>query len=115
MKTDQSETFLISETIREKIYSHTSKELPYSSAVTVESMKEIKEKNLLSVSATIHVESNSQKAILIGRNGKMIKAIGQSARFELEGLFGIHIFLDLRIRVEKNWSRDPRALRRLGY
>ena len=115
MKTDQSETFLISETIREKIYSHTSKELPYSSAVTVEGMEEIKEKNLLSVNATIHVESDSQKAILIGRKGQMIKAIGQSARYELEGLFGIHIFLDLRVRVEKNWSKDPRALRRLGY
>jgi GTP-binding protein Era len=115
MKTDQSETFLISETIREKIYHHTSKELPYSSAVTVEGIEEIKEKNLLSINATIHVESDSQKAILIGRKGRMIKAIGQSARFELEGLFGIHIFLDLRVRVEKKWSKDPKALRRLGY
>ena len=115
MKTDQSETFLISETIREKIYHHTSKELPYSSAVTVEGIEEIKEKNLLSIKATIHVETDSQKAILIGRKGRMIKAIGQSARFELEGLFGIHIFLDLRVRVEKKWSRDPKSLRRLGY
>lgn len=115
MKTDQSEEFLVSETIREKIYSHTSKELPYSSAVTVGDMEELKEKNLLSIHATIHVESDSQKAILIGHKGKMIKAIGQSARFELEKIFGIHIFLDLRVRVEKNWSKDPRALRRLGY
>ena len=115
MKTDQSEAFLISETIREKIYHYTSKELPYSSAVTVEGIEEIKEKNLLSIKATIHVETDSQKAILIGRKGRMIKAIGQSARFELEGLFGIHIFLDLRVRVEKKWSRDPKSLRRLGY
>jgi GTPase len=115
LKTDQSEAFLISETIREKIYAHTRKELPYSSAVTLEGMEEIKEKNLLSVNATIHVESASQKAILIGRQGRMIKAIGQSARFELEGIFGIHIFLELRVKVEKNWSKDPRALRRLGY
>jgi len=115
MKTDQSEAFLVSETIREKIYSHTSKELPYSSAVTVGDMETLKEKNLLSIQATIHVESDSQKAILIGRKGKMIKSIGQSARFELEKIFGIHIFLDLRVRVEKNWSKDPRALRRLGY
>jgi GTP-binding protein Era len=115
MKTDQSEAFLVSETIREQIYLHTSKELPYSSAVTVEGMEEIKEKKLLSINAHIHVESDSQKAILIGRKGRMIKAIGQSARFELEGIFNIHIFLDLRVRVEKNWSRDPRALRRLGY
>ena len=115
MKTDQSEAFLVSETIREKIYSHTSKELPYSSAVTVRDMEEITEKNLLSISAMIHVESDSQKAILIGRKGRMIKAIGQSARFELERIFGSHIFLDLRVRVEKNWSKDPRALRKLGY
>ena len=115
MNTDQSEAFLISETIREKIYSHTRKELPYSSAVTVGGMEEIKEKNLLTINATVHVESDSQKAILIGRQGRMIKAIGQSARFELEGIFGIHIFLDLRVKVEKNWSKDPRALRRLGY
>jgi GTP-binding protein Era len=115
MQTDQSETFLVSEIIREKIYSHTSKELPYSSAVTVSDMEEVMEKNLLSISATIHVESDSQKAILIGRKGRMIKAIGQSSRLELENIFGSHIFLDLRVRVEKNWSKDPRALRRLGY
>jgi GTP-binding protein Era len=115
MQTDQSETFLVSEIIREKIYSHTSKELPYSSAVTVRDIEEMTEKDLLSISAMIHVESDSQKAILIGRKGRMIKAIGQSARLELEKIFGSHIFLDLRVRVEKNWSKDPRALRRLGY
>jgi GTP-binding protein Era len=115
MQTDQSETFLVSEIIREKIYSHTSKELPYSSAVTVRDIEEMTEKDLISISAMIHVESDSQKAILIGRKGRMIKAIGQSARLELEKIFGSHIFLDLRVRVEKNWSKDPRALRRLGY
>jgi GTP-binding protein Era len=115
MQTDQSETFLVSEIIREKIYSHTSKELPYSSAVTVRDIEEVTEKNLLSISAMIHMESDSQKAILIGRKGRMIKAIGQSARLELERIFGSHIFLDLRVRVEKNWSKDPQALRRLGY
>ena len=115
MQTDQTETFLVSEIIREKIYSHTSKELPYSSAVTVRDIEEVKEKDLLSMSAMIHVESDSQKAILIGRKGRMIKAIGQSARVELEKIFDSHIFLDLRVRVEKNWSKDPRALRRLGY
>jgi len=67
------------------------------------------------MSAMIHVESDSQKAILIGRKGRMIKAIGQSARVELEKIFDSHIFLDLRVRVEKNWSKDPQALRRLGY
>ncbi|MCP4680985.1 MAG: GTPase Era [Desulfobacterales bacterium] len=115
MNTDQSESFLISEIIREKIYLHTKKELPYSSAVTVDSMKDISDKKLLSISARIHVETGSQKKILIGHRGSMIKAIGSSARLELEKIFRVRIYLDLIVRVEKNWSRDTRALRRLGY
>jgi GTP-binding protein Era len=73
------------------------------------------DKNLITVTARIHVESDSQKGVLIGQNGRMIKAIGQSARRELERIFETRIFLDLTVRVEKNWSRDTRALRRLGY
>ena len=115
IKTDQSESFLVSEIIREKIYLNTRKELPYSSAVTVERMEEIPEKGLISISAWIHVESDSQKAILIGHQGRMIKRIGRSSRLELERFFGTHIFLDLKVRVEKNWSKDTRAMRRLGY
>jgi GTP-binding protein Era len=114
-KTDQSESFIVSEIIREKIYLHTRKELPYSAAVTVDKMEEKTGKDLLSIGAQIHLESNSQKAILIGTRGRMIKAIGRSARLELERIFGTHIFLDLTVRVEKNWSKDPRALKRLGY
>ena len=113
--TDQSESFLIAEIIREKIYFHTHHELPYSSAVTVEQTEAIPEKNLISISARVHVESDSQKAILIGRKGRMVKAIGRSSRLELEKIFGSGIYLDLMVRVEKNWSRDTRALRRLGY
>lgn len=115
MKTDQSDAFLVSEIIREKIYNYTKQELPYSSAVTVESIEEIPKKGVLSISARIHVETDSQKAILIGKKGHMIKSIGQSSRGELETIFGTHVYLDLRVRVEKNWSRDTRALRRLGY
>ncbi len=115
MKTDQSEVALVSEIIREKIYSHTSKELPYSSAVSVDKMEEIPAKNLLAIAARIHVERESQKAVLIGKRGRMIKAIGRSARLELEKMFGVRIYLDLIVRVEKNWTRDTRALRRLGY
>ncbi len=114
MTTDVSEAFIISEIIREKIYLHTKKELPYSSAVTVDRM-ENSNNNLLSISARIHVETDSQKRILIGRGGRMIKAIGRSARPELEKIFGVRVYLDLMVRVEKNWSRDTRALRRLGY
>jgi GTP-binding protein Era len=100
--------------VREKIYRHTGDEIPYSSAVTIESIHE-KAKDLLVVSGLIHVESNSQKGILIGQKGKMIKAIGQSARIEMENLFGMRVYLELNVRVEKNWSKNPRALRRLGY
>ena len=115
IRTDQSDAFLISEFIREKIYLHTRQELPYSAAVTVESIEEIPDKGLVSISAQIHVESDSQKAILIGKKGRMIKSIGQASRHELEKIFGTHVYLDLRVRVEKNWSKDSRALRRLGY
>lgn len=115
IRTDQSDAFLISEFIREKIYLQTRQELPYSAAVTVESIQEIPEKSLVSISAQIHVESDSQKVILIGKKGRMIKSIGQASRHELEKIFGAHVYLDLRVRVEKNWSRDSRALRRLGY
>jgi len=115
IQTDQSEVFLVSERIREKIFLHTRQELPYSSAVTVERLEEVPEKDLLSISAKIHVETESQKGILIGRGGKMIKQIGQAAREDLEGFFGSRVFLELLVRVDKNWSKDPRALRRLGY
>jgi len=115
MKTDQSEFALVSEIIREKIYHYTSKELPYSSAVSVDKMEEIPTKNLLAIRARIHVERESQKAVLIGKRGRMIKTIGRSARLELEKMFGVRTYLDLIVRVEKNWTRDTRALRRLGY
>ncbi|MBW1786395.1 MAG: GTPase Era [Deltaproteobacteria bacterium] len=115
MKTDQSERFMIGEIVREKIYYLTRRELPYSSAVTVETVEDIPEKGLLSISACIHVETPSQKKIVIGKGGQMVKAIGRSARLDLEKLFGVKVYLELRVRVEKNWSRDPKALRRLGY
>jgi GTPase len=115
MHTDQSENFLISEIIREKIFHYLRKELPYCSAVTVDSIEERPKKKMLAISARIHVESDSQKAIMIGHKGKMIKAIGTASRKELEKIFGTRIFLELMARVEKNWSKDTRALRRLGY
>ncbi|SPD75518.1 membrane-associated, 16S rRNA-binding GTPase [uncultured Desulfobacterium sp.] len=114
MQTDQTESFLVSEIIREKIYLNVKQELPYCSAVTVEEMEEGK-KDLLTITANIHVESDSQKGILIGKGGRMIKSIGASARKEIEKIFGMQVYLDLRVRVEKNWSKDTRALKRLGY
>jgi GTP-binding protein Era len=115
METDQSENFLISEVIREKIYLHVRQELPYACAVTVDKIDDVPQKDLLRISARIHVETDSQKGIFIGRGGKMIQAIGRSARLELEKIFGVRIYMDLTVRVEKNWTRDTRALRRLGY
>lgn len=115
LTTDQTEPFLISEIIREKIYFHVRQELPYSCAVTVERMEERPQKGLLFVSALIHVESNSQKGILIGEKGSMIRAIGRASRMELEKALGLQLYLELAVRVNKNWSKDPKALRRLGY
>jgi GTP-binding protein Era len=115
VETDQPESFLVSEMIREKVFLHTRQEMPYSSAVSVERFENVPGGALVSVSAKIHVESESQKAILIGRGGKMIKKIGQTAREDLEKFFGSHVFLELHVTVDKNWSRDPRSLRRLGY
>jgi GTPase len=115
MITDQPETFLIAEVIREKIYLHTRNELPYSAAVTVDLIQDVPDKELLKISAAIHVESQSQKAIIVGHGGSKIKEIGTASRHELEKIFGTKVFLELFARVEKNWSKDTRALRRLGY
>jgi GTPase len=115
MDTDQSETFMVAEIIREKIYMLTHDELPYSTAVTVNRMEEDEDRPLLSIWAAVHVETPSQKKIIIGTGGNMIKKIGTSARRELESVLGIRVYLNLVVRIEKNWSKDPRALRRLGY
>jgi len=115
MVTDQSRAFLIAEIIREKIYYLTREEIPYSSAVTTDRLDYDSEKNLLYVSARIHVETEFQKKILVGKRGRMIKSIGTAARLELEKLFDFRVYLDLFVRVEKNWSKNTSALRRLGY
>ena len=115
MVTDKSEEFLIAEIVREKIYYHTREELPYSCAVTIEQIKEDPKKNLLAVMATIFVEKPSQKGIIIGKNGRMIKKIGRDARMEMEKIFSSHVYLELFVKIEKSWSSDTRSLRRLGY
>ncbi|MCF8061595.1 MAG: GTPase Era [Deltaproteobacteria bacterium] len=115
MDTDQTEAFMVAEIIREKVYLKTGHELPYAAAVTVEAMEERTEKGIWYIAARIHVETPSQKKILIGRGGSMIKRIGEEARREVESRFSARVYLDLTVRVEKNWTRDTRALRRLGY
>ncbi len=115
MISDQPDTFLVAEIIREKIFINTKREIPYSSAVTVTSMSDNPEKGLLSIHASIHVETESQKGIIVGKGGAMIKRIGEAARNELERLLGIHIFLELQAKVDKNWTKDTKALKKLGY
>lgn len=115
MISDRSEDFLIAEIIREAIYHETKQELPYSSVVVVEALDEDPERNLLKAIAVIYVEKQSQKGIIIGKGGAMIKRIGRKARMEVERVFSIRVYLELFVRVEKNWSSDPRSLRRLGY
>jgi len=113
--TDLSERFICGELIREKILHLTSEEIPYATAVSVSSFKEDPEKNLVHIQADIHVERSSQKAILIGKGGAMLRQIGQQARLEMEELLGARVFLELWVRVQKRWRKDPRALREFGY
>jgi GTP-binding protein Era len=115
MVTDQTERFLVSEIIREKVIHQSYQEIPHSTAVTIEEFKEHPEKNLVVIKATIHVERDSQKRILIGKGGQKLKKIGETARKEVEPLLGTRVFLELWVNVEKNWTQDPRALNRLGY
>jgi len=111
--TDMPERFIVAEMIREKVFRLTGQEIPYSTAVTVEFFEE--KARLVSIHATIHVERPSQKAIVIGREGSKLKQIGQAAREDMERMLGIKVFLKLFVRVQKNWSRDTRALRKFGY
>jgi GTPase len=113
--TDQTERFLASETIREKVIRHVYQEIPFATAVTIESFKEQPEKNLVVIQATIHVERDTQKKILIGKGGQKLKAIGEAARKEIEAFLEKRVYLELWVDVEKNWTQDPRALNRLGY
>jgi GTP-binding protein Era len=113
--TDMPERFIAAEMIREKAFRLTGEEIPYSVAVTVETFKEEKGGRLIRIHATIHVERNSQKGIVIGKNGRKLKEIGQAARLEIERMVGAQVFLKLFVRVQKNWSSDTKALRRFGY
>jgi len=115
MITDKTERFIVSEIIREKVIQRAYQEVPYSTAVTIESFKEYAEKDLIVIQGTIHVERDSQKKILIGKGGQKLKTVGEAARKDVEAFLGHRVFLELWVRVDKNWTQDPRALDRLGY
>jgi GTP-binding protein Era len=113
--TDLPERFIASEMIREKVFRLTGEEIPYATAVAVEAFKEEKKGSLVRIHATIHVERDSQKGIIIGTGGRMLKSIGETSRREIERFLGVKVFLKLFVRVQKNWSKDTRALRKFGY
>ena len=113
--TDLPERFIAAEMIREKVFRLTGQEIPYSTAVTVDSFSEEKKGALVKIHATIHLERNSQKGIVIGKNGSKLKKIGEEARKEIEKMVGSKVFLKLFVRVQKKWSKDTKALRRFGY
>jgi GTP-binding protein Era len=113
--TDQPETFYVAEVIREKIFHFTHEEIPYATAVRVEALTERESPPCLYIRATIFVEQESQKAIVIGRAGAMLKRIGTAARRELEAFFGIKVFLELTVSVRRAWRKDERALREFGF
>jgi GTP-binding protein Era len=112
--TDQSERFLASEIVREKVFLLTREEIPYGVAVTIDEFTEKEEKNLIVIAATIHTERDSHKGILIGKHGSMLKEIGKQAREELESLLGCRIFLELFVRVDPGWTQNPQALTEMG-
>jgi GTP-binding protein Era len=112
--TDQPERVLAAEIVREKVLQHTHAELPFSTAVAVDQFDESERDELLKLYCTIYVEQESQKPIVIGRGGEMIKRIGTDARHDLERFFDTRVFLDLRVKVNPDWRNNERALDALG-
>lgn len=114
--TDQPETFFVAEVVREKIFRFTHQEIPYACAVRVEELIERQgDEPRLYIRGSIFVEQVSQRGILIGRGGAMLKKIGSAARRDLEAFFGIPVYLELKVEVRRRWRRDERALRELGF
>jgi GTP-binding protein Era len=108
--TDQPERFFVAEIVREQVLHHTHAELPFSTAVVMDHFDEPDEHGLLRLYCTILVERASQKPIVIGRGGEMIKAIGTAARQELERFFDARVYLDLHVKVKGEWREDERVL-----
>src|SRR6476469_6559055 len=112
--TDQPERTIVAETVREKVLQNTRAELPFSTAVVVDQFDESERERMLRLYCTIYVETESQKPIVIGRAGDMIKRIGTEARHDLEHFFGTRVFLDLRVKVNAAWRDNDRALDDIG-
>lgn len=111
--TDQPERVIAAEMVREAVFMLTSQEIPYSTAVTIDEFKE--EPTIINISATIHVEKESQKGVIIGKGGSMLKKIGQTARLNIERLVGGRVFLKLFVRTTRDWSKKKSTLLEFGY
>jgi GTP-binding protein Era len=112
--TDQTERFIAAEIIREKIFLLTHQEIPYNTAVFIDEFREPEGRGLIVIQATINTDREAHKPILIGKKGMMLKAIGTQARTELERLLGCKVFLELFVKVQQGWTRNPRALTEFG-
>jgi len=112
--TDMPEKFIVAEMIREKVFRLTHDEIPYSTAVIVESFVE-RENGVVAIVAAISLERATQKGIVIGKRGEMLKKIGTQARYDIERLLGTRVFLELFVKVEENWSERTSKLREFGY
>ena len=115
MITDQPERFIVAEIIRETVIRNTYQEIPYSIAVSINEFKENEDRNLIVIRAIIHVEKPSQKGIIIGKKGATLKKIGSYARKKIEDFLRAKVYLDCWVNVERNWSKDRTALKKLGY
>ena len=113
--TDLPQRFIAAEMIRESVFRLTGEEIPYATAVTVDSFKEEKGGKLIKIEATIHLERSSQKGIIIGKEGSKLKHIGTESRKKIEHMLETKVFLKLFVRVQKNWRKDTRALKKFGY
>jgi len=111
--TDRSERFLAAEMVREKLTRSLGQELPYRLSVEIEAFQ--REQSVIKIGAIIWVERSSQKGIVIGRQGRVLKAVGSDARKDMEALFGQKVFLELWVKIKEGWSNDEQALQRLGY
>lgn len=113
--TDQPERFLVAEFIREELLARTEEEIPHSIAVDVDQIVEDAARNLIRIRATIYVERESQKGIVIGRGGRLLKEVGIGAREQIERLLGTQVYLDLWVKVKRDWRNKSGALREFGY
>jgi GTP-binding protein Era len=113
--TDEPDEIMVAELIREQAILDVREELPHSIAVTVEEIRRRTDRDLLEIDAVLWVERTSQKGIVIGSAGDRLRRIGTEARRHVEALLGVQVFLDLRVKVAKDWQRDPKQLRRLGF